>query len=111
MDDINTVVSPDISILADVSKLDASGYVGVPSLSIEILSISSYLYDLRIKYSLYERVGVSEYWIVFPVDGAIHIFTLDASGKYGDGIVYERGSVPIGILGGELLELSDIFKR
>jgi hypothetical protein len=40
----------------------------------------------------------------------VRVFTPDGEGKYGDGVLYESGAVPVGIFGGELIELTDIFK-
>jgi hypothetical protein len=38
------------------------------------------------------------------------VFTPDMEGHYGDGILYESGTVPVSIFGGELISLSDIFE-
>ena len=50
---------------------------GTPSLLIEVLSQS----DMT-QHSLYERTGVSEYWIVDPVADAVRIFRRNAAGRY-----------------------------
>jgi Uma2 family endonuclease len=61
------------------------------------------------KYHLYERHGVREYWVVYPLDKELCVFTLGEDGKYGQGVEYERGAVPIGIFGGVSIELGSIF--
>jgi hypothetical protein len=52
---------------------------------------------------------VREYWVVDPFERWVYVFTPGIDGLYGDGILYESGSVPVGIFGGELIALCDIF--
>jgi Uma2 family endonuclease len=105
-----TVVSPDVSVICDLSKIDdLKGCWGAPDLVIEIQSPSTNHYDMDTKLHLYERHGVREYWVVQPIEHWVHVFTPNVNGLYGDGVFYESGSVPVGIFGGELISLSDIF--
>jgi Uma2 family endonuclease len=106
---IYTTVQPDISVLCDLSKLKGTGCVGAPDLVVEIHSPSTSYYDMNKKYCLYERHGVREYWVVYPMDHVISVFTLGADGKYGEGVEYKSGAVPIGIFGGVSIELGSIF--
>jgi Uma2 family endonuclease len=105
-----TVLLPDIVVLCDLSKLSGGGCVGAPDMVIEIQSPRTMRYDVTVKYDLYERHGVREYWVVQPIEHWIRVFTPDVEGHYGDGILYESGSVPVSIFGGELISLSDIFE-
>jgi Uma2 family endonuclease len=106
---IYTVVQPDIVVLCDLSKLKGTGCIGAPDLVIEIHSPSTSYYDMNKKYHLYERHGVREYWVVYPLDHVISVFTLGSDGKYGEGVEYNSGVVPIGIFGGISIELGSIF--
>jgi len=81
-EDIQTVVQPDILVICDKSKLDKRGYRGAPALVVEILSQSTTKKDLNEKYNLYERSGVKEYWVVFPLDQVLDVYLLDENGKY-----------------------------
>jgi Uma2 family endonuclease len=108
---IRTVVCPDVIVVCDRNQVDEFCCVGAPDLVIEIQSPSTSHRDLHYKYELYEREGVREYWVVYPLDRCIRVFTLSADGKYGDGVLYESGVVPVGIFGGAGIELSDIFKQ
>jgi Uma2 family endonuclease len=110
---VHTVLCPDVCVVCDISKIDdLSGCWGAPDLVIEIQSSTTARYDMTVKYDIYERYGVSEYWIVQPTDHWVRVFTPDVDGKYGDGVLYERGAaVPVGIFGGALIEASDIFKQ
>ena len=52
---------------------------GAPNLVVEIASPSTRKRDATIKRRLYERWGVSEYWIVDPKLGVIRIYRCNAS--------------------------------
>jgi Uma2 family endonuclease len=47
---------------------------GVPEIVVEILSKSTRRRDESIKRRLYERTGVSEYWVVDPVANTIRVY-------------------------------------
>ncbi len=81
-EDTDTVVQPDITVVCDVSKLDDRGCKGAPDLVVEIISPGSLKLDISTKKSLYESSGVKEYWIVYPSEKIVTIYTLSASGKY-----------------------------
>ncbi len=67
-DKIDTVVQPDISVICDKNKLDDKGCRGAPDWIIEILSPSTAIRDMDVKYQLYQQVGVKEYWIISPTE-------------------------------------------
>jgi Uma2 family endonuclease len=81
--DIRAVVQPDLSVICDPSKLDERGCLGAPDLIVEIISPGSFRQDMARKLALYERVGVREYWIVFPVEKIVQVYVLGEHGKYG----------------------------
>jgi Uma2 family endonuclease len=58
--DIVFVAKENFSILGDTVH-------GVPDLLVEVLSPGNKSYDLETKKELYERFGVSEYWILDPI--------------------------------------------
>lgn len=64
--------------LSIVTKI---GIEGIPTLLVEIISLTSAYRDRVTKKELYERVGVAEYWLVDPVEGLIEVFTLE-NGRY-----------------------------
>jgi Uma2 family endonuclease len=108
-DKIYTGVQPDICVVCDLSKIDKKGCLGAPDLIVEIQSPSTAKYDLNEKFNLYEKSGVSEYWVVFPYDETIQVFLLQPDGKYDKGAIYENGNVPVGIFGVEEIEIESIF--
>ncbi len=53
---------------------------GAPDLIVEILSPSTAEIDRKVKYSLYEKYGVREYWIITPDAEIVQIFALRDGG-------------------------------
>lgn len=77
----NHYVIPDMSILCDPNKFKDDCYHGVPSLVVEVISPTSVKRDRKDKYSLYERFGVKEFWLVDYQNKTIEQYILDNS-KY-----------------------------
>jgi Uma2 family endonuclease len=78
LDETTNVVEPDLVFISK-SKLSAikpNGFHGVPDLIIEILSPGNSGHDTKTKKDLYERFGVSEYWIVDPESNTATGFSL-----------------------------------
>jgi Uma2 family endonuclease len=107
--EIYTVVSPDISIVCDLSKLDSRGCLGAPDMVVEIQSYSTAKYDLTTKFHLYESAGVREYWVVYPADQVIEVFLLQPDGKYDEGTKYDSGAVPVHVFEGHEIRMEDVF--
>jgi len=106
----STVVQPDLVIVCDKSKLDHRGCKGSPDLVVEITSPSTFQKDLKEKFILYERVGVLEYWIVYPEENTLSVFHLTQEGKYSRPEVYtEQDSIKVGIFEDLTIELSEVF--
>lgn len=78
--DVDTVVEPDLSVICDPSKLDDYGCKGAPDVVIEILSPSNSRHDRFVKYNLYQRAKVREYWIVDPTAKTVEAYRLDENG-------------------------------
>jgi len=56
-------------------------FAGAPDLVVEVLSPSTQRTDQVVKFDLYEKVGVAEYWIVNPKTRSVELFILSA-GEY-----------------------------
>ncbi|SJM95836.1 Uma2 family endonuclease [Crenothrix polyspora] len=80
--DIHTVVQPDICVICKPELLDQQGCNGAPDWIIEILSKGNSKREMKIKYPLYQESGVTEYWLVYSEQHAIHQFVLDDNGQY-----------------------------
>jgi Uma2 family endonuclease len=83
-------VIPDISIICDKTGLNASNYIGVPTLIVEILSPSNEAHDLVTKMNLYQQFKVKEYWIVNPKIKTISIYKINDEGFYEQFGVYKN---------------------
>lgn len=107
--DIKTVVQPDICVICDPSKLDEAGCIGAPDLIVEILSKSTTKKDLQYKYEVYEESGVLQYWIIWPEEETLLIYTL-MNGKYQPSRIFTKGDkINTHILPGFELDLEEVF--
>ena len=69
LDESRNAVQPDIVIILNSNKgiLNRKGHFhGVPDIVVEILSPGNRDYDLIRKKELYQKFGISEYWIIDP---------------------------------------------
>jgi Uma2 family endonuclease len=67
------IVEPDLILVMNdrVAIITPSRILGVPNLLIEILSPSNPNHDRILKFEMYARTGVSEYWIVDPEEESV----------------------------------------
>lgn len=79
----NVVLQPDIFWVNDENarcRLGEDGYWhGAPDLVVEILSPSTEARDRGLKFELYERHGVGEYWLVQPSAQFVEVFVHDGA--------------------------------
>ncbi len=75
--DEETVLKPDAVYVSDLSKI---GNYGSPDLVVEVVSPSTFKRDFVDKTRLYERFGVKEYWLVFPLEKTIMVYELKDKG-------------------------------
>jgi len=108
--DTDTVVQPDLLVVRDSSKLDERGCKGAPDLVVEIVSPSSGTMDQKIKFALYEKAGVKEYWIVYPAEKIVMVFTLGENSQYGRPSVYsQEDKIAVPLLGAVTIDLGPVF--
>ncbi len=111
-EDVDTVVEPDIIVLCDKSKLDEHGCKGAPDMAIEILSPSTRRHDKLIKFNLYQRAGVREYWIVDPYTSSVSVYLLGEDGKFALHEEYGRKDIAkVNSLRGCFIELEKVFSE
>jgi Uma2 family endonuclease len=112
---IYNVVQPDICVICDPSKLDERGCIGAPDLVVEVMSPSTNKKDIDLKFHLYEKAGVCEYWVVYPSDKAVTVFILQMNGKYDEGTAYDLilgpTKVPVQTLAGLVIDLEELFEE
>ena len=73
-------VIPDVMVICDRKRLRGGSYSGVPKFIVETLSPSTAMRDMSVKKEIYEKAGVSEYWIVSQ-QGSVEIYYLE-QGSY-----------------------------
>jgi len=78
------VVEPDLLFVAgDQQEIVTDKHVrGAPALVVEILSPGTRRVDEKIKYRLFERAGVREYWLVDPELDLVKVFRRAADGSF-----------------------------
>ena len=78
------VVEPDLLFIAadQPDILTEKNVRGAPALVIEILSPGTRRVDEKIKYRLFDRAGVREYWLVDPELDLIKVFRRTADGSF-----------------------------
>lgn len=108
-DEVDTVVQPDLSVFCNPERLTDAGARGAPDVVVEILSPWTSKKDLNDKFSLYERHGVREYWVVDPA-GSVQMYCLNETGHYDDPeIVVKTGSVASAVLEGLRVDVEGLF--
>ena len=112
INEVTTVVQPDISVICDKSKLISRGCFGAPDLLVEILSPATMKKDLSLKFDLYQFANVKEYWIVDPGNKFVRIFHLNEDSLYNDGTLYdeEGNEVTSRVLEGLVMNFTQIFE-
>ncbi|MEP9410331.1 MAG: Uma2 family endonuclease [Candidatus Brocadia sp.] len=105
------VLQPDIIYIShkNMGIVRDAGVFGTPDIIIEVLSPASVYRDMQVKKNIYERFGIQEYWIVFPDEKVIEIFTLD-KGRYALISSAEKaGKIVSQVLGMEI-DIKDVFQ-
>ena len=68
---------PDIAIYCDKEQIFKRGFLGIPQLIVEVLSPSNSEDDTIKKKEIYEKFGVSEYWIASPMSKKVYVYKLE----------------------------------
>jgi len=103
-------VQPDLMVICDKSGLEEKGYTGVPSLIIEVISPNNSSHDYTVKFNLYMRFGVYEYWITNPKTKSIQVFSLDEEGLYDQAGIYKENETLTSVMFQDLtVNLHEIF--
>lgn len=74
------------------------------------ISPHSFKHDQIRKHTLYERVGVREYWIVYPAERFIAVYIRNEQGQYGEPQTYGvEDQLQVGIWADFTLDMGTIF--
>jgi Uma2 family endonuclease len=109
--DVDTLVEPDITVVCDPDKLDDAGCKGAPDMVVEILSPTTQRHDRLVKFNLYQKAGVREYWIVDPSSRSVSVYTLENGYYFAAAVYSETARVPVGVLDDCMIDLSAVFSN
>ena len=104
-------VEPDLIVVSSEHRsiIREKNIEGSPDLLVEILSEGTEKRDRREKFSLYERSGVSEYWIVDPESQTVQVFRLSGT-KYASPLEFRKnGALSTPLFPGLSIPLVDVF--
>jgi Uma2 family endonuclease len=104
----DTFVEPDIVVICDKSKIDKRGCNGAPDLVVEILSPATARHDRIVKFRLYQKAGVREYWIADPENRMLNAHVLN-NGNYITEVYGDIDEVPVSALPGCVIPLREVF--
>lgn len=102
-----SVVQPDILWIREGGRcvIEAKRLVGPPDLIVELLSPGTASLDKIDKFRLYERHGVTEYWIADPHGAFAEVYRLDGAKYALQGIYRHDESFVSAVLGGVTVSL------
>ena len=91
--------------------MNVGGYHGPPELAVEVLSPSTSRHDKTVKFLLYEKSGVREYWIVDPDHQQMEVWQL-TDGEYElFGIFRTDDTFNSPALGSQTIDLNSLSHR
>lgn len=106
------VVEPDVILVCDNEKITDKCILGAPDLLIEVLSKTSRKHDTFIKFNLYERYGVKEYWIIDTEAETISQYILNEKNIYTLQKIYEvTEDVEVNVLENCTISLKELLKK
>lgn len=110
LDNFNDV-QPDLSVVLTVNQhiITEEGIYGAPDLVLEIISPSSIKTDRKTKFSLYEEMGIAEYWLVDTKNQSIEVYQLRETGYTMHAFAAETGLVDSLVLPGLTVDVGAVF--
>jgi Uma2 family endonuclease len=107
----NDLTQPDLIFVSKEKAHIVKGFIkGVPDLLVEILSPSTAKTDKGDKRKLYQRCGVTEYWIIDPKSQSIEVYVLEGGSYELSSFAQEAGSVESNVLDGFSVAVESIFE-
>lgn len=104
-------VQPDVLVLLTehLDRLQKKRIMGAPDLAVEVISPGSVTYDRLVKYSIYERAGIPEYWLVNPEEQTIEIFVLEEGTYRSLGVFQGEQTLPSRIVPEIVVPVAQFF--
>ena len=106
------VLQPDILFISKDRKaiIKNKGIFGCPDIVIEIVSPSTFVTDTITKKEIYEKFAVEEYWLVFPEETVVEVFTIEDNKYVLHSHAVEKGKTNSKLLEGFKVDLKEIFE-
>lgn len=84
----HNTTQPDVIVLLKehLDRLQKKYIAGAPDLVVEVISPGSKTYDRLVKYGVYAKAGVPEYWLVNAREQTIEVFVLEEKEYHSLGI-------------------------
>jgi Uma2 family endonuclease len=109
-DEVDTLVQPDILVYCEPSRVTPRSGRGAPDLVVEVLTKRTASRDFGVKWRLYDRHGVREYWIVDAAEKVIHAWRAREKGGFGEEEILEEGeSLASSVVEGFSLDLAKLY--
>ncbi len=112
-DDERNYLEPDLAIVCNPKIIKKKGVLGAPDFILEVCSPGNAQYDLSTKLSVYQKLGVKEYWIIHPMKRYLVKYLLQDENP--PQVFYLDQKVPIDTLDGkcviDLKEIAEIIDR
>ena len=107
----HTSVQPDVLVLLKehLDRLQKKRIVGAPDLAVEVISPGSKIHDRLVKYSVYERAGVPEYWLVNGNEQTIEVFVLEMGAYRSLGVFHGEQPLTSLIVPDAIIPVSQFF--
>lgn len=106
------IVEPDITVVCDESKITDKCIMGAPNIVIEVVSKYSRKHDTFIKFNLYQKYGIKEYWIIDTEAETISQYILNEKNMYALQKIYEiTEDVKVNVLKSCTISLKELLKR
>ncbi len=107
-----TVVQPDLLVVLNRRSYIVREQIdGAPDLIVEVLSPATSQRDRNLKYRLYARAGVDEYWIADPAQSSISVNRLADTGYVVHGEYGCDSELTSPLFPGFVLPLALVFER
>ena len=104
------VLQPDVMFICKAKESILQDWVrGVPDLVVEIVSKGSKRLDTVVKKEIYQRYGVSEFWLIFPEKALLEVYELRENKFHLCGVYHAEDQVKSPILPGLSFTLGSIF--
>ena len=109
--DEENIPEPDLVWVAENStcQVGEKTLIGAPDLIVEIFSPGTTRRDRDEKYTLYEKYGVREYWMIDPTESYVEVYVLRDGQFVRQGIYGPGQTFTSEVLGGKLIVVDEML--